>query len=64
MINYYDKVRAQPEIFRQLTCKELLFVHYDCPLEQVKTDKWSQHNYFMYILTGEKIYNTPGRSCC
>lgn len=62
MINYYEKVKAHPEIFKQLVCKELLFVHYDCPLEQVMNDKWSEHNYFLYVLTGKMAYHTPGRS--
>jgi AraC-like DNA-binding protein len=62
MINYYETVKAHPDVFKQLVCKELLFVHYNCPLEQIKTGKWSQHNYFMYVLTGKMAYHTPGRS--
>jgi len=62
MINYYERAKAQPEIFNQLVCKELLFVHYDCPLEVSQLDKWSQHNYILYILSGKKAYHTPGRS--
>ncbi len=62
MINYYETAKAHPEIFKQLACKELLFVHYNCPLEQTINGKWSQHNYFMYILTGKMAYHTPGRS--
>lgn len=62
MINYYDTVKAHPEIFRQLACKELLFVHYNCPVEQTKFGKWSHHNYFIYVLTGKLAYHTPGRS--
>ena len=30
-INYYERVKEKPEIFTQLTCKDLLFVHYKCP---------------------------------
>ena len=33
MINYYERAKSQPEIFNPLVCKDLLFVHYDCPLE-------------------------------
>jgi AraC-like DNA-binding protein len=62
MVNFYDNVKSHPEIFRQLACKELLFVHYDCPFERSKTVKWSQHHYFLYILSGKKAYHTPGRS--
>lgn len=62
MTNYYEIVKSRPDIFRQLACKELLFVHYDCPIEQTKMGKWSHHNYFMYFLTGKMAYHTPGRS--
>ncbi|HEV8283681.1 MAG TPA: helix-turn-helix transcriptional regulator [Chitinophagaceae bacterium] len=62
MINYYEKIKAEPGIFNQLVCKELLFVHYKCPLEIGKHDKWSQHNYILYIVTGKKGYHTPNRS--
>lgn len=62
MINYYERVKGQPEIFHQLTCKELLFAKYNCPLEQQITDKWWQHHYFMYIVTGKEVIRTPNQS--
>lgn len=62
MINYYERVKAQPQIFNQLACKELLFVHYNCPVDKPKHEKWSQQNYILYILTGKKIYYANGRS--
>lgn len=61
-INYYEKVKELPQIFTQLACKDLLFVHYKCPLDQRIAGKWSQHNYIMYILSGKKVYHTPDRS--
>lgn len=64
MVNYYEAAKAHPEIFKQLACKELLFVHYNCPLEQTMNGKWSQHNYFMYILTGKWfIIRRAGHGC-
>lgn len=62
MFNYYERVISRPKIYNQLACKELLFVHYNCPLEVPFQDSWSQHNYIQYILTGKKAYHTPGRS--
>jgi AraC-like DNA-binding protein len=62
MINYYERAKAQPEIFKQFTYKELLFVNYDCPLVLTKLDNWSQHNYFLYVVTGKKGFHTPDRS--
>ena len=61
-INYYEKVKELPQIFTQLACKDLLFVHYKCPLDQRIAGKWSQHNYIMYIISGKKAYHTPDRS--
>ena len=62
MYNYYERVRSRPEIYNQLACRELLFVHYKCPMEVNRQDSWSQHNYIQYILSGKKAYHTPGRS--
>jgi AraC-like DNA-binding protein len=62
LFNYYDKVKSRPEVFNQLAVKELLFVHYKCPLEVTIQDSWSQHNYIQYILSGKKAYHTPGCS--
>ena len=62
MYNYYERVISHPKIYNQLACRELLFVHYNCPMEVSIQDSWSQHNYIQYILTGKKAYHTPGRS--
>jgi len=61
-INYYERVKAQPAVFSQLTCKELLFVHYSCPGTERLIGKWSQHNYILYVLKGKLAYHTPGNS--
>ena len=62
LYNYYERVKSRPEIYSQLACGELLFVHYKCPMEEKVQDLWSQHNYIQYILTGKKAFHTPGRS--
>jgi AraC-like DNA-binding protein len=62
LFNYYERVRSRPEIFSQLSCRELLFVHYKCPLEVNIQDLWSQNNYIQYILSGKKVFHTPGSS--
>jgi AraC-like DNA-binding protein len=61
-INYYERVKQKPEVFTQLKCKELLFVHYKCPSIERLIGKWSQHNYILYILSGKIAYHTPGHS--
>lgn len=62
MFNYFERVKSRPEIYNQLACRELLFVHYNCPMEVNIQDSWSQHNYIQYILSGKKAFHTPGRS--
>jgi AraC family transcriptional regulator, exoenzyme S synthesis regulatory protein ExsA len=62
LFNYFERVKSRPEIYNQLACRELLFVHYNCPMEVNRQDSWTHHNYIQYILTGKKAYHTPGRS--
>jgi AraC-like DNA-binding protein len=62
MVNYYEKVKATPEIFQQLSYKELLFAKYNCPVEKKIIGKWWQHNYFMYMVTGKQTIHTPNHS--
>ena len=62
MVNYYENAKTKLQIFNQLACKDLLFVHYRCPFEVGKTDNWSEQNFILYILSGKKGYHTPGRS--
>jgi len=62
MINYYELLKNNPANFKQFSCKELLFLNYDCPVKDKKVAKWSEHNYIYYVLSGQKTFHTPGRS--
>jgi AraC-like DNA-binding protein len=62
VINYYQAARTNPNVFKQLFCKELLFVYYDCPLGSNRQDSWSQYNYILYVVTGKKVFSTNTRS--
>ena len=55
MITYYERAKAQPEIFNPLVCRDPIFVHYYCPLESSKLDKSSRHNYILYILSEKRL---------
>lgn len=59
MINYYELVVNNPGYFKQFSCKEVLYLNYDCPVEIKKAAKWSEHNYIYYVLTGRKTLHTP-----
>lgn len=62
MINYIEILKSNPEYFKQFSCKELLFLNYDCPVKENKLAKWSEHNYFYYVLTGRKTLHTTSNS--
>ena len=62
MINYYKNACTQPETFKQLFCKELLFVYYDCPLGSNHQDSWSELNYILYVVTGKKVFYAHPKS--
>ena len=62
MINYYELVKNNPEYFKQFSCKDLLFLNYDCPVKLKKVAKWSQHHYVYYVLSGKKTLHTTEES--
>jgi len=47
-------------LFRQFKVNELLFVEYKCLNDEEKLLVWSQQNFFIYILSGKKVWHTPG----
>jgi AraC family transcriptional regulator, exoenzyme S synthesis regulatory protein ExsA len=62
MINYYELVVNNPAYFKQFSCKDVLFLNYDCPVQVKKAAKWSEHNYIYYVLKGKKTLHTPDQS--
>jgi AraC-like DNA-binding protein len=58
MLNYYDFVKEHPEEYKQFSCKELLFVICECPSDFKKSEDWSEHNCFVYIMNGEIIMHS------
>ena len=62
MINYYELVKNNPEYFKQFSCKDLLFLNYDCPVKLKKVAKWSEHHYIYYVLSGKKTLHTTTES--
>ncbi|HTF27264.1 MAG TPA: AraC family transcriptional regulator [Flavitalea sp.] len=45
-------------LFRQFKVNDLLFVEYKCVVNEAKLKIWSQHNYFIYVLSGKKVWKT------
>ena len=62
MYNFYNKIAANPDYYKQLKCDDSLVTVYCCPVEKKLTDVWSQHNYIAYVLDGRKIWHTANGS--
>jgi AraC-like DNA-binding protein len=45
-------------LFKQFKVNDLLFVEYKCVVDDVKVKIWSKHNYFIYVLSGKKVWKT------
>jgi AraC-like DNA-binding protein len=58
MINYVELVVNNPDYFKQFSCKDILFLNYDCPVTVKKAAVWAEHNYIYYVLTGKKTLHT------
>ena len=61
-LNYIEVLKSDPGQFKQFTCKDLLFLNYDCPVKAKKLVKWTDQNYFYYVLSGQKLIHTPNKS--
>lgn len=57
MINLYTAIKNS-DVFRKMEVSELLFVEYTCMKEETKFGIWSNHNYFAFISSGKKIWNS------
>ena len=62
MLNYYDFIKAHPELYKQFSCKELLFLICECPPDFTKSEDWAEHNCFLYVMNGEHIMHGRERS--
>jgi AraC family transcriptional regulator, exoenzyme S synthesis regulatory protein ExsA len=57
MVSLFDFVHDN-YLFRQFKINDLLFVEYKCVVDETKLKIWSKHNYFVYVLSGKKIWHT------
>ncbi|WP_242083932.1 helix-turn-helix domain-containing protein [Aestuariivivens sediminis] len=55
--DFYETMRSDI-VFNKFEVDNLLFVEYKCPLEQDTVEIWSQYDYIIYILSGEKTWST------
>jgi AraC family transcriptional regulator, exoenzyme S synthesis regulatory protein ExsA len=60
--NFYEDIKANPAKFNQLSCKGLLFAHYNCPQVELKQEFYSQCNFISYTFSGKKRFHKSGKS--
>ena len=59
MINVYEFLRYQPELYKQFICKDLLFVYYHCPQTIRKVDVFTHYNILSFVIEGRKLIHRP-----
>lgn len=62
MINTYDFQVEHPEVFSQLSVKDLLFLYYKCPQEEKKITLYTHYNKIIFVLEGKKVIHHREKS--
>lgn len=57
VFNFYEELRGGLS-FNKFEVEGLLFVEYNCPLENEKVRIWSKNDYIVYVLSGVKRWET------
>jgi AraC family transcriptional regulator, exoenzyme S synthesis regulatory protein ExsA len=58
MVNLLELVTGN-SIFRQFKVNDLLFLEYKCIADQPAVKVWSKYNYFLYVVRGKKMWQSP-----
>ena len=61
--DFYETMKGDI-VFNKFEVGNILFVEYKCPLEQDTVKIWSQYDYIIYILSGEKTWSSNTRQWC
>ncbi len=59
MINVYEFLRYQPELYKQFICKDLMIVYYDCPQVVRSVDVFTHYNILSFVIDGRKLMHRP-----
>jgi AraC-like DNA-binding protein len=62
MINGYEFLKYQPEVYKQLACKGMTFIYYDCPQALKRVDIFTHFNILSFVIRGKKLLHRPGKS--
>lgn len=62
MVNLQDFI-IDSTLFKTIEVEDFLVVEYRCLVEDHEADIWTHHNYFAYVIGGEKKWKTPFEEC-
>jgi len=62
MINVYEFLRYQPELYKQFICKDLMFVYYECPQVVRNVDVFTHYNILSFVIDGRKLIHRPEKT--
>ncbi|MGR3809144.1 helix-turn-helix domain-containing protein [Jiulongibacter sp. NS-SX5] len=62
MINAYKDILANPDTFKQLSVKDLLFVYYKCPQIERLINLYNQFNLIAFSLEGERTLHQGAKA--
>ena len=62
MLNVYDFLKYRPELYKQFTCKDMLFAYYECPQVRMVDDIYTHYNIFTFDISGRKRFHRAGKS--
>lgn len=62
MVNIYEFARNNPSLVKQFSCKDILFLIIDCPPEFTKGNELTEHNCFLYGISGKHMLYSNNRS--
>lgn len=61
MLNLPEFIESYPQQYKQFKVNDLLFVEYHCPIEETKAGFYTPSNYFMYVLSGKKKWQSQSQ---
>jgi AraC-like DNA-binding protein len=56
-MNIYEFHKSNPDIFKQFSIKDILFLYYKCPQKEKILQLHSPYNQFTFSITGRKIFH-------
>jgi AraC family transcriptional regulator, exoenzyme S synthesis regulatory protein ExsA len=63
MFNLFEFVSGN-SYFKQFKVNDLLFLEYKCIADEAVAGVWSKHNYFLYVVKGQKMWQSSRTKYC